>query len=218
MNTRTTLDEKLELIREDLSRMSALVEENISRASAAMKSRDQELVKLVKTADKNIDILQLKIEDETAKLIATESPVARDLREMVCIFKLASNIERAGDYAVHLAKATAKLKDRPALRSMEHMEIMANTGCRMIRGAMLAYRNHDAKAARSVAALDDIIDKEHKALTEETLNFMKKHPDLIKKTARILTVSNFLERLGDHITNICEAILYMVENKHEELN
>ncbi len=218
MNTRTALNEKLELLRGELFRMAVLVEENLAKAAAAMKQGDQELAGQVRAADAGVDNLQLKIEDETAILIATQSPVARDLREMVTIFKITSNLERAGDYAVHLARAAEKLGGHPAFRSLDHLEAMAKICGEMIRAAILAYMNHNAQGARDAAALDDGIDQEHKALTEEVLRFMKKHPKLIKKAVRLLTVSGFLERLGDHVTNICEGVIYMVEGKHEELN
>jgi phosphate transport system protein len=95
---------------------------------------------------------------------------------------------------------------------------MAETGQEMIHGAISAFLSQDARAARDIAALDDKIDKERKALVEEVLTLMKEQPNLIKKAVRLLNSSSYLERLGDHITNICEGIIYMVEGVHEELN
>jgi phosphate transport system protein len=162
--------------------------------------------------------MQIKIEDDAAIVIATQQPVARDLRELVTIFKMTSNLERIGDYAVHLAKAAIKFSQNAPFRSLEHLERMAETGQEMISASISAFLSQDADGARKVAAMDDKIDEEHKALTEEVLSFMKEQPGLIKKAVRLLNVSGFLERLGDHITNICEAIIYMAEGKHEELN
>jgi phosphate transport system protein len=88
----------------------------------------------------------------------------------------------------------------------------------MLRAAVSAFLDQDSEAARAAASLDNKIDEEHKALTEELLKLMKKQPDLVKMAAQILNTSNQLERLGDHITNICEAIIYMTDGKHEELN
>ncbi|QQO07880.1 phosphate signaling complex protein PhoU [Breznakiella homolactica] len=218
MNTRTILNTKLDNIREEVFRMAALVEENLASAATALREGDPDLAGMVKVSDTLVDSLQLTIEDETAALMATQSPVARDLRELVCVFKLTGNLERAGDYAVHLARAAAKLSGDPSLRCLDRLDSMAKTGGQMIRAAMEAYRNHDAAAARRTAAMDDDIDWEHRALTEELLTLIRKHPELTKKAVRILSVSGFLERLGDHVTNICEAVIYMVESKHEELN
>jgi phosphate transport system protein len=119
---------------------------------------------------------------------------------------------------VHLAKAAIKLSGEAQFRPLEHIERMAETGQEMIRAAVSAYLAQDAEGARKAAALDDRIDAEHKALTEEVLRLMKGHPDMIKKAVRILNTSGHLERMGDHITNVCEAIIYMTEGRHEELN
>ena len=191
----------------------------MGKALAALRNNDAELAKEVRAGDAVVNAMQLKIEDEVAIIIATQQPVARDLRELVTIFKLTGNIERIGDHAVHLAKAAMKLsKTQAPFRAQEHLERMAETGQEMIRAAISAFLAQDPQAARNAAALDDKIDREHKALTEEVLSLMKEYPNLVKKAYQILNTSGQLERLGDHITNICEAIIYMTEGRHEELN
>jgi len=218
MNTRIVFLEALNRLRHDILTMATKVEEDLGKALSALRDNDKELAKEVKADDAVVNALQIKIEDEAAIAIATQQPVARDLRELVTIFKLTSNLERAGDHTVHLANAALKLGNEPSFRSMEHLERMAETGQEMIRSSISAYLSQDAEAARRVAALDGDIDKEHKALIEEVLSLMKEHPKLVKKAVRLLNASGHLERLGDHITNICEEIIYMVEGKHEELN
>ena len=218
MKTRLFFLEELNRLRHDILTMATRVEEDLGKALAALRNNDVELAKEVVADDAVVNAMQLKIEDEAAIVIATQQPVARDLRELVTIFKLTSSFERVGDHAVHLAKTVMKLAGEPALRGIEHMERMAETGQEMIRASVSAYLNQDAEAARKAAAMDDIIDAEHKALTEETLSLMKEHPDLIKRAQRLLNTSGNLERLGDHLTNICEGIIYMTEGKHEELN
>ncbi|MDR2536125.1 MAG: phosphate signaling complex protein PhoU [Treponema sp.] len=218
MQTRIVFLEALNKLRHDILTMATMVEEDLGKALIALQHNDKELAKTVKAGDAVINAMQIKIEDEAAILIATQQPVARDLRELVTIFKLTSNLERIGDHAVHLAKAAAKLSGSPLFRSTEHLTRMAQTGKEMIRSGVSAYLNQDAEAARKAAALDDDIDAEHKLLTEEVLKLMKKRPELVKKAVRLLNTSGFLERLGDHGTNICEAVIYMVNGTHEELN
>ena len=220
MNTRIMFLEELNRLRHDILSMATRVEENLGKALAALRTNNAELAKEVRADDAVVDAMQLKIEDEAAIVIATQQPVARDLRELVTIFKLTSSIERIGDHAVHLAKAAIKLSKKEAspFRAQERLERMAETGQEMIRAAISAYLAQDAQAARDAAALDSKIDEEHRALTEEILKLMKKHPDLAKGAVQILNTSNQLERLGDHITNICEAIIYMTDGRHEELN
>ena len=218
MNTRLFFLEELNRLRHDVLTMATRVEEDLGKTLSALRSGDIDLAKEVVADDAVVNAMQLKIEDEAAIIIATQQPVARDLREMVTLFKLTSNLERIGDHAVHLAKTVIKLSGEPPFRSTERLEKMAETGREMIRSAISAYLNQDAAAARKAAALDDTIDDEHKALTEEILSMMKEHPEYIKKAARLLNTSGHLERLGDHITNICESIIYMTEGRHEELN
>jgi phosphate transport system protein len=217
-NIRMIFSEEQDKIRHEILTMAALVDENLGKALSALRNSDADLAREVKAADAVINDMQLKIEDEAAVLIATQQPVATDLREMVTIFKLTVNLERAGDHAVHLARTVIKLSGKASFRVMEHLEKMAETGQEMIRAALTAFLAQDAGAARKAAALDDIIDGEHKMVSREVLRLMKKRPELMKKALRILQTSGDLERLGDHITNICEAIVYMAESRHEELN
>jgi phosphate transport system protein len=220
MVTRNFFSEELSRLRQDILAMATRVEENLGKALTALRTRNAELAKEVRADDTEVDALQIRIEDDAAIVIATQQPVARDLREMVAIFKLTSNIERVGDHAVHLARAAKKLaKSGDSLFvTQEHLEAMAVTGQKMIRAAISAFMAQDAQAAREAAAMDHKIDSEHKMLTEEILKLMKKNPDMVKEALQIIHTSNQLERLGDHITNICEAIIYMIEGKHEELN
>ena len=218
MIKRTVLQEELDRIHHDILAMASKVGEDLGKALTALKNDDRDLAKEVKADDAIVNAMQLKIEDEAAILIATQQPVATDLRELVTILKITGDLERIGDHAVHLAKAALKLSRDPPFRSMEHLEKMAETGQEMLRACISAYLAKDTEAARNAASLDSIIDAEHKLLTEETLKLMKDQPKLVKKAVRLLKVSGYLERLGDHITNICEGIIYMVHAEHVELN
>jgi len=220
MQSRKFFSDELNRIRQDILAMATKVEENLGKALAALRTRNPDLASEVRDGDSDVDALQYKIEDDAAILIATQQPVARDLREMVTIFKLTSNIERIGDYAAHLAKAAKKLakKTESPFRVQEQLEKMAETGQLMIRAAISAFMAQDSQKARQAAAMDNIIDSEHKLLTDNILKLMKKNPEQIKIAHQVLNTSNQLERLGDHITNICEAVIYMAEGRHEELN
>ena len=218
MQARTLLSEELNQLRQELALMAAKVEEDIGKALAVLHSGDKELAGEVKENGKVVDALQLKIEDTALVLIATQQPVARDLRELITVFKITANLERIGDYGIHLAKAAVKLSERPSFRSIVRIERMAEIAQEMLKKAFSAYLAQDPKTAREAATFDDKIDSEHKDLTEEILALMKKQPQLIKAAARLLKLSGYMERLGDHITNICEGIIYMIEGKHEDLN
>jgi len=218
MVTRSLLQIELNNVRQELALMTARVEEDLGKAYSLLYSGDELLADEVKASDKIVDALQLKIEDMALVLIATQRPVARDLRELVTVFKITASLERIGDFGVHLVKAAKKLSRHPAFRAMERIERMVETGREMLKSAFTAYLMQDVDAARQAASLDDIIDNEHKALTEEILSLMKKHSKLVKPAARLLKLSGYMERMGDHITAICESVIYMVEGQHEELN
>jgi len=218
MQARGQLNEEMNKLRRELTLMAARVEEDLGKALSMLRSGGSELVDEVKASGKIVDALQLKIEDMALVLIATQQPVAGDLRELITVFKITSNLERIGDHGIHLVKAAGKLSGRAPFRSAERIERMAETGQKMLKDAIAAYLNQDAEAARMTAAMDNIIDDEHKALTEEVLKLMKKKPELVKPAARLLKLSGFMERLGDHITNICEGIIFMTHGNHEELN
>jgi phosphate transport system protein len=218
MQTRIHFIEELGRLNHDILAMGTRVEEGLRKALEALKRQNVELAREVKAADGLINALQIKIEDQAAVLIATQQPVARDLRELVTVFKVTDNLERAGDHAVHLAKAAIKLSGEPPYRQTDRLVKMAEIECGMIRGAVDAYLNQDAEAARRVAAEDDAIDAEHKLLVKEVLELMREKPDQVERASRLLASSGFLERLGDHMTNICEAVVFMIEGRHVELN
>jgi len=218
MQTRGILQGELNSIRKELMVMAARVQDDLGKALVVLRSGGADLVKEVKESGKIVDALQIKIEDMVLVLIATQQPVARDLRELITVFKITANLERIGDHGIHLVKAAVKLAERPSFSSIGHIECMVETSQEMLKAAMSAYMSQNGQAARKAAALDEKIDNEHKMLTEETLTLMKEKPQLVKAAARLLKLSGFMERLGDHVTNICEGILYMTEGRHVELN
>jgi phosphate transport system protein len=129
-----------------------------------------------------------------------------------------SNLERIGDHAVHLAKATKRLAGHPYHSSIQKIKMMAEIGIQMVHDGVDAYVNQDSAKARAVAQEDDRIDDIHDALIEELLDAMRQSDQPVEMSTSLLFLSRFLERLGDHMVNICEWIVYGVEGKHVELN
>jgi phosphate transport system protein len=218
MQARIHFLEELARLNHDVLAMGTRVEENLRKATEALKTQNVDLAQEVKVSDELINALQLKIEDQAAVLIATQQPVARDLRELVTVLKVTDNLERAGDHANHIAKAAIKLAGEPPFRQIDRLCRMSDIECEMIRGAVDAFLNQDADKARLVAAMDDKIDAEHKQMINEVIELMREHPEQIERANKLLNTSGFLERLGDHMTNICEAVVFMVEGRHVELN
>ncbi len=218
MQTRIHFVEELTRLNHDILTMGAKVEENFRKAIEALKTRDVELARDAKAGDAVVDALQIKIEDQAAALIATQQPVAHDLRELVTVFKVTYNLERAGDHAMHLAKLAIKFKEEPAFRQVEKLDAMVERCCAMIRGAVDAYLNNDVAKARQVAAMDEEIDRLNKEVVKDVIELIRERPEQVDRATRLLSNSGFLERVGDHMTNICEAVVFMVEGEHVELN
>lgn len=215
---RIQFNEELNRLHHDILAMGSRVEEDLHKALVALRTGDLDLVREVRASDQVVNALQTKIEDQTAILIATQQPVAGDLRELVAIFKMTDNLERVGDHAVHLAKMAKRLTDTPYPRSIERLERMTTIGIEMVHDAVLSFLNKDPDLARAVAGKDDEMDENHKAFVREVLTFITEQPDSAQLATRLIATSSFLERLGDHVTNLCEAVVFMVTGEHTELN
>jgi len=215
---RLHFEEEMNRLHHDILTMGTRVEEDLRKAIDSLKRRDEELAREVKADDAVINAMQIKIEDQTAMLMATQAPVARDLRELVTILKTVNDLERIGDYGVHLAKMVIKLKGEPELPQFESLANMAETGCLMIRDSIKSLLERSESLARQTAEKDTIIDELHHSLVKETLEYMKANPEKVTQASKIIATSGFLERLGDHVRNICESVIYMVEGTHVELN
>ncbi|HWR11216.1 MAG TPA: phosphate signaling complex protein PhoU [Rectinemataceae bacterium] len=218
MTDRSRLSEDLMKIDETISLIAAKAEEALLKALSALRRQDMELAREVKLGDAEVDKLQREIEDLAAVALATQQPVASDLRILVAAFKVAADFERAADHAVHLAKATGKFSGEPRSRLVDRLARMAEIDGEMIRGTAEAFRLRSADLAAKTAALDDIVDGEHKALMNEVLEMMRERPEAAEKAAKLLTTSGHLERLGDHMTNACEDIVFMISGSRVELN
>ncbi len=215
---RIQFNEELSRLHHDILAMGSRVEEDLRKALLALKTGDLDLVNEVKASDEIVNALQLKIEDQAAMLIATQQPVARDLRELVTIFKITDSLERIGDHAVHLAKTAKRLADDPYPRPLDRLERMAAVDIAMVHDAVDAYLNQDEALARKAAAMDDEVDAEHKAFIQEVLAYLTENPGKAQQATKLIATSSFLERLGDHVTNLCEAVVFMVTGAHTELN
>jgi len=202
----------------NVMKLGSYVEEALRSALKALSKQDVLQAEKILTEDVKINRLQLAIEDCCVGLIAREQPVARNLREIMTTIKVASNLERAGDLAVHLAKATKRLAGSPYIGSFQDIHKMAEIGIGMVRGAVDAFATQDSAKAREVAGRDDRIDSIHDALIQQLLATMHENEKQIEMATSLLFVSRFLERLGDHVVNICEWVVYGAEGVHEDLN
>jgi phosphate transport system protein len=215
---RNTYTIEMERIRADVLEMSLRVEEDLRKAVLALKNRDVDLAEWVKLDDRTVNAMQLALQDRASVLMATQQPVARDLRELVSTIRLADNLERMGDYTVHLAKTVIKLKDADWPRQFAILGEMGEAGCRMIRAMTDAYLTFDADAASACAKTDVTVDDLHHELMALTLSGVKEKPAKAEEAIKLIRTSGFLERLADHVTNSCELVMYVATGAHVEFN
>lgn len=216
--TRHHFAQALKDMYQSILRMGALVEEALRKALTSVSTLDYKLAEQVITDDARIDQAQMEVEEACTKLIATEHPVATNLREILVAIKIASDLERIGDHARHLARSLDTFAHDAFQEVVPPMERMTERGIAMLHDSLTAFVDQDPDKAREVAARDEEIDAMHRALYQKIVDLMKHQPELIEDATRLLFLNRFLERLGDHVTNVCEWIIYAKTSEHEELN
>jgi len=184
----------------------ALIDANVEQAREVIK-RDQDM-----------DDLSLRIENLCMELLALQQPMARDLRRIIGILKIGIDLERIGDLAVDVARVTAQSQNKIQITKLEYIPRMAEISKKMLMESMEALLNNDADMARQVTKWDYEIDGLYVKARDKLLNIIIERPEVIKEGTSLLMVNRHLERTGDHICNICETIVYMVEAKREHLN
>ena len=218
MTTRTQFTDKLSEYYSKIMYMGSLVERYILDVTDAFSSGDTEAAKALIETDRKIDALQVEIETESVMLLLLEAPVARDLRKIVTSIKVVADLERIGDYAAHLAKFC--VKGDPALypRFVPRIAAMARNGAAMIRDSLTAYIEDDEELATKTAARDAEIDAQKKEIIAELIMLHPKGEDEMRQIYRYISISKDLERLGDHITTICEWVIFTVKGEIIDLN
>ena len=218
MTPRQHFGESLKILNQELLKMGTLVEEAIRRSVTCLIDQDTELAKKIIDEDDAVNEMEIAIEDRCTILIATEQPVASDLRHIITALKIVTQLERMGDHAVHIAKAAIRLSEEVYMKPLIDIPRMSEIVVKMIHDVLTAFINNDAELAIEVAKMDASIDKLHHQVMTEIWGYMKADPRYVKQSTSFLFISRFLERLGDHVTNISEWIVYNNTGKHVELN
>ncbi|MEP6637845.1 MAG: phosphate signaling complex protein PhoU [Chloroflexota bacterium] len=215
---REVLDREEQLIRDSVLRMGALVEAAIREAARALSGHDAALALDVVTGDAIINEAQRGVSRLIAVTIATQQPVARDLRYLLTLDHVTYELERMGDHAASVAKAVIKLAPEPPLRGYVHLPEMAERAAVLVHGVLLALVESDAVKAREIAVEDDEIDRLYHATFDEVVELMRVDPANVERGTRIIIASHYLERIGDRATNIAEDVVYLVTGDVEDLN
>jgi len=199
-------------------RMGAMVEDAIRKASLALTTHDTALALSVIEGDRLINEAQREASGMIAVTIATQQPVARDLRYLLTLDHVTYELERIGDHASSVAKQVLKLAPEPPLKSYIHLPEMAERGAELVHGVLRALVDVDPIAAREIAVTDDEIDTLYHETFDEVVELMRQDPDNVERGTRMIIASHYLERIGDRSTNIAEDIVYLESGEVEDLN
>jgi len=215
---RTMLDHDLQAVQDDLLRLGSLIDAAVARSLQALADRNADLARQIVVDDARVNALRFQIEEECFALIATQQPAARDLRAAVAAMNIVSDLERMADHAAGIAEIVLRMGDEPLLKPLIDMPRMAEECREMLRQALDAYVKHDVELARAVAARDDVIDSLYKQIFRELLSYMLEDPRTTTRALYLLFSAHNLERIGDHITNIAERVIFMTSGEMKELN
>jgi phosphate transport system protein len=203
----------LQALRGQLLTMGGLVEDRVHRAVGALVHRREDEARRIIAADKEINDLQIDIDNRCLKLLATQAPLAVDLRLITSAMKINADLERVGDQAVNIAESVLVLIPQPPLKPLIDIPRMAEVAEKMIRDALDAFVKRDAELARDVLRRDDEVDELKDQVFRELLTYMMADPGTIQRALSLILISRNLERIADHATNIAEDVIFITEAK-----
>ena len=214
---RETFEQKLKQLQDEVLVLGSMVEKAIVRSIEALKNRDLEAAKQIVQEDRKINQKRYDIEAMCTQLLATQQPMARDLRVITSVLSIIADLERIGDHAEGISKITIMLGDEPPLKPLIDIPRMANKAIEMLRQSLRAFIEGDAKAAEQICLEDDEVDALYEQIYRELMFFMIQDPKTISRATYLLWVGHNLERIADRITNICERVGYMVNGTITEM-
>lgn len=216
--TRSSFDLKLKLLHQDLLTMAEAVEKQIIESIKALADKDEQLAVKVINGDDIIDKYEKDIEEKCVRMMATEQPLAIDLRRLFITTKIVTDLERMADHAVDIAKIAIAIKDEVYIKELIDIPRMAEIVEKMIKGAVEVYISRNVKLAYEICEMDDEVDSIYDNVFSELINIMSRDGSTINQSSRFLFVCKYLERIGDHATNICEQALYLETGNKLKLN
>jgi phosphate transport system protein len=215
---RETLDLEMREIKDDILRMGSYVEESIRAAMKALVDHNADAALVVILGDGRINEMQREVSGLITRTIATQSPVARDLRFLLALDHVGYELERMGDHAASVAKQVRKLAPEPPLKRYIDLPAMGELAAQLVGGILRALVDVDVDAARAVAARDDEIDVLYHRTFDEVVALMRADPANVDRGTRILFASHYVERIGDRVTNIAEDVVFLASGEIEDLN
>lgn len=210
MTTETQFQKELQALKENLLKMATLVEGTIHDAVRSLVKRDSDLANQIFEREKQINEMELVIDEMCLKLLALRQPMAVDLRFITSAMKIITDLERMGDQAVNIAERALSLNQEQQLKPYIDLPRMAEIAQSMVKDVLDAFVNRDVQLARSVCERDDLVDGLNDQVVRELLTYMLSDPKTITRAVHLMIVARCLERIADHATNIAEDVIFMV--------
>jgi phosphate transport system protein len=218
MMVRQIFEEQIGELLEDLLEMGQMVTDSIQRSVEALARQDEEMARAVIAYDDEINAIQQEIDEKCLVLIATQQPMASDLRAILSVSNIAAELERIGDYSEGIARLATKLSSQPLLKPLIDIPRMADESRRMLTASLEAFARQDVATAYEVGKADDIVDALYDQVYRELLVFMMEDPKTINQATYLLWVAHNLERIADRTTNIAERVIFLDSGDVVDLN
>jgi phosphate transport system protein len=215
---REDFDQELQELQSSLLTMSEKVDRAVGKAVEALTNRDLEMAQQMIEEDKSINESERSIVERCLVLIATQQPMASDLRIILSIFSIASELERMADHAEGISKLALLLGNQPLLKPLIDIPKMATQGRHLLKEQMQAFLHRDANRSRALSEQDDVVDDLYDQIYHELLGIMGRDPDTIQRATYLLWVAHNLERISDRTTNIGEQVVFLTTGRVEDLN
>ncbi|MBN2400747.1 MAG: phosphate signaling complex protein PhoU [Candidatus Aminicenantes bacterium] len=207
------LQKEIDKLKKQIVLLAGSVEKRVADAVKSIDQRDTELAQQIKDTDQDIDQTEVEVEEECLKILALYQPVAMDLRFIVAVLKINSDLERIGDEAVNIAGRSLNINAYPKIEINFDLKGLAKNVMAMLKRSLDALVNMDAVMAHTVIDSDDDIDETVRLLFQQVKNEIRRQPEKIDYMIEYMRINRHLERIADHATNIAEDIVYMIEGK-----
>lgn len=217
MEIRKTFNQEIQQIKDDILILGSMVEQAILASVEALKKRDLAAAHRILEADKEINDKRFIIENQLMIMIATQQPMAHDLRLLASSMEIISELERMGDYAKGIANINIRMGDQPLLKPLIDIPRMAEKGTDMLHRALTAFVNEDAETARAIPIEDDEVDALYNQVYRELMTYVISDPKTIERANWLLWVAHNLERVADRVTNICERTVFIATGEMLEI-
>jgi phosphate transport system protein len=215
--TRQQFSHNLQELREEIVSMSSMVDKAIARSVDALRRQDIELARQVMLTDVTINKQRWHIEERALLLLATQAPMARDLRVISTVIHISTELERMADHAAGNAKIAVETANEPLLKPLVDLPRMGDVAREMLSDSITAFIDEDEASARTIVDRDDDVDELYDQVYRELLTYMMADPGTINRATHLLWAAHNLERIADRVTNICERVVFQVTGNIEEI-